>query len=676
MKNIHRFPHAVRVIENCWIPMADGCRLAARIWLPADAETTPVPAILEYIPYRKRDFTRARDEPMHHYFAGYGYAAVRVDLRGSGDSDGLLLDEYLKQEHDDALEVIRWIAQQPWCSGAVGMMGKSWGGFNCLQVAARRPPELKAIITVCSTDDRYCDDVHYMGGCLLNENLTWGSVLMSYNAYPPDPELVGERWRAMWRDRLEHAVFFPEVWLEHPQRDDYWKHGSVCENCSAIACPVYAIGGWSDAYSNAIPRLLAALEVPRKGLIGPWAHLYPHDGVPGPAIGFLQEALRWWDQWLKGVETGIMAEPMLRVWMQESVPPKPSQKHRPGRWVAEAQWPSSRIALERHWINASGLSSAPIAESRLDVRSPQTTGLAAGEWCGFGAPGEAPPDQRGDDGCSLTFDAEALPERVEILGAAVATLEVSADQRVVFVAVRLNDVAPDGASTRVTYGLLNLTHRDGHEHPEAVEPGKRYRVRVAMNDVAHAFPAGHKVRLAISTCYWPIAWPAPQPATLSLFTGKSFVDLPVRPPDPTDEALRPFEPPERAAAETTELRPAALKRIVERDRATNETVYTISTGRGDLDSPKLVHIKAIDLEVGQTMLKRFRIGEEDPEMAEAEVIHKTWFRRQPLTTRVETRTRFSSTADVFVLEAELAAYENEERFFTRSWSRRVKRNLL
>ena len=305
MKIIDQFPHTVRVIENSWIPMSDGAHLAARIWLPTDADTIPVPAILEYIPYRKRDFTRARDEPMHHYFAGYGYAAVRVDLRGSGDSDGFLLDEYLQQEQDDALEVIRWIAQQPWCSGAVGMMGKSWGGFNSLQVAARRPPELKAIITVCSTDDRYLDDVHYMGGCLLNENLTWGSVLMTYNAYPPDPELVGERWRTMWRERLEHAVFFPAVWLEHSRRDDYWKHGSVCEDYDAITCPVYAIGGWADAYSNAIPRLLAGLKSPRKGLIGPWAHLYPHDGVPGPAIGFLQEALRWWDHWLKGTDTGL-----------------------------------------------------------------------------------------------------------------------------------------------------------------------------------------------------------------------------------------------------------------------------------------------------------------------------------------------------------------------------------
>ena len=676
MKTIRRFPHAVRVIENSWIPMSDGCRLAARIWLPADADTAPVPAILEYIPYRKRDFTRARDEPMHHYFAGYGYAAVRVDLRGSGDSDGLLLDEYLKQEHDDALEVIRWIAEQPWCSGAVGMMGKSWGGFNSLQVAARRPPELKAIITVCSTDDRYLDDVHYMGGCLLNENLTWGSVLMSYNAYPPDPEIVGDRWRAMWRERLDHAFFFPELWLQHQRRDDYWRHGSVCEDYSAITCPVYAIGGWSDAYSNAIPRLLARLNVPRKGLIGPWAHLYPHDGVPGPAIGFLQEALRWWDQWLKRKDTGIMSEPVLRVWMQESVRPRPFHKERAGRWVAEAQWPSPHITLRRYSISPDQLSSLPTEERQVDFCSPQTTGLCAGEWCGFGAPGEAPTDQRIDDGCSLTFDSEEFPERLEILGSPVATLEIAADQSVAFVAVRLNDVAPDGTSARVTYGLLNLTHRDSHEHPEPLEPGKPFSVRVTMNDVAYAFPAGHKLRLALSTGYWPIAWPTPKPVTLSFFAGKSFLDLPVRAPDPSDAVLRAFEPPERAAAELTEGRPPAVKRILERDRTTNETVYTVSSGAGSIESPKLTHIKAIDLEMGQTMLKRFRIDEEDPATARAEINLKTWFCRSAWNTRVETHTRLASTPDDFILQAEITAYENDEQFFRREWVCRVKRDLL
>ena len=421
---------------------------------------------------------------------------------------------------------------------------------------------------------------------------------------------------------------------------------------------------------------MAGLKAPRKGLIGPWAHLYPHDGVPGPAIGFLQEALRWWDHWLKGTDTGIMAEPMLRVWMQESVPPKPFYKQRPGRWVAETQWPSPRITIKRHWLDAGRLSSASTAKTQLDFRSPQTTGLGAGEWCGFGAPGEAPLDQRGDDGCSLTFDSEPLRERIEILGAPVVTLEVSVDQPVAILAVRLNDVAAGGASTRVTYGLLNLTHRDSNGHPRPLQPGKRYLIKVTLNDVAYAFPPRHKLRLALSTSYWPIAWPAPVPVTVSVFTGESFVDLPVRPPDPRDSALRPFESPECAAAETAELRPAPLKRLVERDRTTSETIYTVSNGRDDLDSAKLTRIKAIGLDVGHTMLKHFRIGEEDPEMARAEVIQKTRFRRGAWKTRVETRTRFSSNSADFVLEAELTAYEADELFFTRTWTRRIKRDLL
>src|SRR5262249_34203611 len=131
------FLRAIREIRNIWIPLADGCRFAARIWLLVDAEKKPVSAIFEYLPYRKNDATAPRDATQQSYFAGHGYAAVRVDMRGSGDSDGIMFDEYLKQEQDDALEVIRWLASQPWCTGAVGMIGISWGGFNSLQVAAR-----------------------------------------------------------------------------------------------------------------------------------------------------------------------------------------------------------------------------------------------------------------------------------------------------------------------------------------------------------------------------------------------------------------------------------------------------------------------------------------------------------------------------------------------------------
>src|SRR6058998_2653083 len=268
-RKLDDLPHKIKKIEHFWITLKDGCRLAARMWLPADAEAKRVPAILEYIPYRKRDGTRGRDEPMHGYYAGHGYAAIRVDMRGSGESDGVLQDEYLQLELDDAVEVIDWITRQPWCNGRVGMMGKSWGGFNCLQVAAMRPKALGAVLSVCSTDDRYADDIHYMGGCLLNDNLWWGGVFFQLCTQPPDPELVGADWRARWHERLEAAYPHPLRWLQHPLRDDYWRQGSVCEDYSAITCPVYAVGGWADAYTNAIPRLVAGLSSPRHGLVGP-----------------------------------------------------------------------------------------------------------------------------------------------------------------------------------------------------------------------------------------------------------------------------------------------------------------------------------------------------------------------------------------------------------------------
>src|ERR1043165_28408 len=245
------------------------------MWMPEGAETAPVPAILEYLPYGKRDFTRQRDESMHPWFAANGYAAIRVDIRGGGDSDGVLHDEYLLQEQEDALEVIAWIAGQSWCTGDVGMMGKSWGAFNSLQVAARRPPQLKAIIAVMGTDDRFEEDVHYSGGCLLSDNLTWGAFMQVFNARPPDPKIVGACWRDMWLERLRAERFWPETWLQHQTRDRYWKHGSICTDHAAIACPVWVWGGWADGYRNTPLRLAAQLQVPHKVTIGPWAHLYP-----------------------------------------------------------------------------------------------------------------------------------------------------------------------------------------------------------------------------------------------------------------------------------------------------------------------------------------------------------------------------------------------------------------
>ena len=492
MRVVTDLPRAVRTIDHVWIPLSDGTRLGARIWLPEDAETDPVPAILEYIPYRKGDGTATRDQPRHAYFAGHGYAVLRVDQRGSGESDGLLHDEYLPQEQEDAVEVLRWIGEQPWCTGAAGMFGISWGGFNGLQVAAHAPPELKTVISLCSTDDRYADDVHYRGGCVLAlEMLSWGASMLSFNAIAPDPEVAGEGWREAWLERIDAVEPYEYEWLRHQRRDDYWKQGSVCEDYAAIRCPVYAIGGWADGYSEAVFRLVEGLGSPSKGLLGPWSHAFPDEVEPGPAIGFLQECLRWWDQWLKGEDTGIADEPLLRAWMQEPVVPSARPMERPGRWVAEPAWPSPNIEERRlglgdgTLVDERGPAEGPRSGGvRLEIGTDLLCGLDGGVWCADGTHGEGAVDQRADDGRALCFTSAPLPERIELLGNARVELELESDRPVAQLAARLCDVAPDGSSLLVTRGVLNLAHRDSHEHPQPLEPGARTRVVLALDGIA------------------------------------------------------------------------------------------------------------------------------------------------------------------------------------------------
>ncbi len=671
MEVITRFPRAVREIVNAEIPLSDGTRLAARIWLPEDAQANPVPAILEYLPYRKRDGTSERDELTHPYYAGHGYACLRVDMRGSGESEGLLLDEYLKQEQDDALEVIDWIGAQPWCTGKVGIIGISWGGFNGLQIAARRPKPLKAIVTIASTDDRYSDDIHHMGGCLLNDNLSWASTMFAYMSRPPDPALVGERWREMWMHRLENTPLLIANWLQHQRRDAFWKHGSVCETYADIECAVYAVGGWADGYSNAVPRLLAGLTSPRKGLIGPWAHKYPHFAKPGPAIGFLQETLRWWDQWLKGQDTGIMDEPMYRVWMEDPVRPAAYLPERPGRWVAEPSWPSKNIRARQLALNPGRLAETPEPETALTLCSPQDTGLDAGAWCPYGLGPDLASDQREEDGKSLCFDGPALREPLEILGAPVLEAEIASDKPVAMIAARLCDIHPDGTSERVSYGLLNLTRRESLEHPSPLEPGRRTRVRVQLNDIAHSFKPGHRIRLALSTSYWPISFPMPEAALITLYTGASTLELPVRPPRKEDAALRDFPPPQGATplAETM-LRDGSTKRLIERNLATDETEFTRHEDTGTY------RIDAIDLTIDQIKTGTYHIKTDDPLSADITIRWTQKLARGNWRVRTETQTRFRATREEFLIDATLDAYEGDRRVYSQIWDRRIKRDLM
>ncbi|MFC9876261.1 CocE/NonD family hydrolase [Nocardia salmonicida] len=679
MQTVESFPYEVRVTENVFIPMRDGARLAARIWRPVSEE--PLPAVFEYIPYRKRDLTRGRDALNQAYLAGHGYVSVRVDLRGSGDSDGVLRDEYLATEHDDACDVIAWLAEQPWCDGNVGMMGISWGGFNSLQVAAHRPPALKAIVSASATEDLYVDNMHYMGGCLLSDNLSEATVMFAFNSLPPDPAIVGDRWRDMWHERLEGSGLWIEQWLEHQRRDDYWKRASVNEDYSAVQCPVLAVGGWADGYTNAIFRLLEHLDVPRLGLIGPWGHKYPHLGVPGPAIGFLQEMLRWWDYWLKGRDTAIMNEPMLRVWMQDSISPHPSYEDRPGRWVSEPCWPATDIESRRFTLGRYSLTEEPMPPRTLDLQSPLSVGMFAGKWASYAATPDLPSDQRDEDGGSLVFETEPLDATCEVLGLPSLDLEVAADRPNAMVAARLSDVAPNGEATRVTYGMLNLTHRNGSAAPQPLEPGQSYRVRLPLNGIAHSFPPGHRIRLSVSSSYWPLAWPSPEPAMLTITTGNSSLTLPQRIPREQDKSLRPFGPPEVAPeAPATQVEPGKHHWKVERDLATGISTLEIENDQGTLSLDDTGTV------VRQATTEWFSFQDNDVTSVRGETRTLRRIERDDWRTEVTTHTVLRCTEEEFVLDAQLDAYELEEpgsdprtlskRVYSQNWHRRIPRDLV
>lgn len=663
---VRDFPNTIRHVENIWIPLSDGTRLAGRMWLPADADRQPVPAVLEYIPYRKRDGTVADDERMHPWFAGHGYASLRIDLRGSGDSQGLLEDEYLPGEQDDALEVLDWLSNQAWCDGCIGMIGISWGGFAALQVAARRPPMLKAIVTVGSTVDRYMDDIHYKGGCLLLENAGWAATMLSFGSRPPDPAVVGDSWRDIWLQRLEHQPYLVEQWIAHQHRDAYWKHGSVCENYDAIEAAVLAVGGWADAYMNAVPRLIENLKAPCRGIVGPWPHRYPHLAAPGPAIGFLQECVRWWDHWLKGQDTGVMREPLYRLFCQTGARPDPLATSRPGRWISEESWPSPNISDLRLSLNANGLGQRMETAIVRQFRSPQDTGQAGGELVPHCPGPEMAHDQRIDDGRSMVFDTLPLETACDIVGAPEVHLRLSIDRPQGNLIVRLCHVAQDGASERVTFGTHNLCHRGGSAAPRPVVPGETIDAVVALNQTAFRIPEGSRIRLTVSTACWPLVWPSPEAVTLSLHYGDSWLILPVR--SEAGQSAPVFAPPASPPpARLREIRSSDNQRRVVKDLATGVSTIEIVDDYGEVEN--LDH----GLINGAVAHEHFSIHEDDPQSARTSKCWTQILRRGDWSVRTETASEMWCDRTAFHFEASVKAYEGEMLCFEREWRRTIPR---
>ncbi|MBT5433817.1 MAG: CocE/NonD family hydrolase [Alphaproteobacteria bacterium] len=667
------FPHPFHEVHTLWIPLADGRRLAARMWLPDDAENDPVPAIIESIPYRRHDGTILGDAPTHPWWAGHGYAAIRLDIAGSGDSDGVLLDEYLQSEQDDICEALAWIAAQEWCNGNTGMIGISWGGFAALQVAACRPPSLKAIITCCSTDERYNDDVHHMGGCLLNDNISWGSGIFAGLSRWPDPTVVGEGWRETWMERMQETGCPLIDWTSHQRRDDFWKHGSVCEDYSAIEAAVYAVGGWTDGYTNALVRMMEHLPGPKRALVGPWTHVYPHFGTPGAPMGFLQDSLRWWDRWLKGTQNGVESEPKLTLFMQEDLHAHPMDFSISGDWIGEEAWPPQTKSRTFHLGDAT-LQDSPEQGLSFSHSSPLACGMGGGEWCprdGGGVGPEFQDDQRADDLMSLCFESPTLGQDIAILGAVEVTLNLAIDRPQGMIAVRLNEVTPDGHSSRVTFGLLNLSHRRSNEQPEPMVPGQAEQVTLRLNDTAYRFRAGNRIRLAISTSYWPMAFPAPEPVTLTLASDGSALSLPVRVGSGVDADLPGFEAPEFAADHpSSEVEPGSSTRTSTHDIGTGAMVlhHAEDTGR--------TLIEDIGLIVSKQSFETFTIIEGNPTSARTDMVRICSAERGDWKPRTETRLTFACDGDNFQITASLKAFEGDKKIFERTWDKTIPRDHM
>ncbi len=656
------FPRRVREIENTWITMPDGTQLAARIWLPKDAEDSPVPAILEYLPYRKRDGTVERDHLTHPYFAGFGYAGVRVDMRGTGDSEGVCRGEYQLQEQDDCLAVIDWLAAQPWCSGKVGMIGISWGGFNGLQVAARRPAALGAVISLCSTDDRYADDIHFMGGALLAEKLGWGATAFAIAHTPPDPAIVGERWRDMWLERLEGNGLWLLDWFRHQRRDEFYAHGSICKRYEDVQVPVYLVGGWADGYTNTIFRMLEQLSCPRKGLVGPWAHKYPHFALPGPRIGFLQECLRWWDQHLKGINTGIMEEPQLRAWLQHPVAPASQFEFRAGHWVALSDWTGDTNTFEAQLAISDP--KRVDADGSVIVSAPENAGYTAGNWCGYGQVPDAPVDQSAEAGL-VCLETETLEDDLDLLGFPVFSAEVLSDVPQANLVAVLSEVLADGKATRISYGVLNLTHRNSHAAPEPLPDGF-VPVRIQLNACGQRIGKGHRLRLTLTNAYWPTIWPSQTKASLRLTNLR--LDLPLS-QGIVDEVK--FDEPEGAAPlETEKLSDGQFERRRSIDYVSGTETYEIINDTG---SERHLHT---GLEVQFTSHERYSIHPDDPNSAVGTCVWTKCYARHQWCANVAVSVTVRALQTDWQIDATLNARDAQGVVAEKSWSETIARDLV
>lgn len=660
------------VQHNVRLKMRDGVELSANLWFPAPRRPGETfPAIVEMIPYRKDDWRYNSDMARMTYFAQRGYVGCRVDVRGTGSSDGLARDEYTPEETQDGYEVVEWLAAQPWCNGNVGMWGISYGGFTAIQVAKLQPPHLKAIIPMYATDDRYLTDVHYYGGCLTMSDLAQYAVSMAaMNALPPKAEYLKDKWAAAWKERLEQTPPWLIEWLKQQTDGPYYRSGSLAPDYERITCALFHIGGWNDGYTDAVLRMQAqCVNAPRKALIGNWGHVYPADGYPGPNLDHLHEMARFFDYWLKGKDNGVMAEPPVTVFLREWTPPAPFPSSQNGEWRSYAVIDDSR-RMTFHLGERSLQPQPSVIHHQSSFPHRPAWGLTGPFSSGGGsAPNGLARDQRPDEALALTFTTEPLSEPLDVLGLPELSVYVSCSAPVATLAARLCDVHPDGTSALVTQGALNLTHRESHAEPRPLTPGEIYAVRVPLKAAGYRWRTGHRLRLTLSSNLFPMLWPSPYACMLTIHTGPahpSRLKLPLAPADELPPPAFKTTPPELINVGRS-VEGEAQWQIIEDALAGSVTVHSYGADTAILPDGVALFT---DERLAMTAFHA------DP--AHAQLVHEGNYvlKEKSYETHVRSTGTIRSTETDFHLDIELTVKLNGAEFFRKSWLETIPRNLV
>jgi uncharacterized protein len=678
--------HAVAALRDVRIPVGDGLELSANLWLPVPrpgAAGERFPAILEMIPYRKDDWRAAADESRGEWLAARGYALCRLDVRGTGSSPGIALDEYMARETQDGYDAVEWLAGQPWCSGKVGMWGISYGGFTSIQVAKLRPPHLAAIVPMYATDDRYTDDVHYIGGCVTVSELSQYAVSMvGMNALPARAEFRGAGWADEWRERLEQTPIWLFEWLRQQHDGPYWRQGSLAPDYEAIQTPMLLFGGWMDSYVDPVLRMMERCTAPRRAIVGNWVHSFPDDAYPGPNVDWHHEMIRFFDHWLKGIDNGIDAEPAFTVFRREYAEPEAFPVGWPGAWLALASWPVPGAGERVLHLGEGDLPLAgrltdgpPASPSVVRFRHRATTGTGGSlSWGAGGAPNGLARDLRPEEALVPTFTSAPLDEPLDIVGFVVAALAWESSVPVATAVVRLADVGPDGTSAQVTAGILNLTHRDSHASPAPLEPGVVTEVRVPLRSTAHRFLSGHRIRVSVATSAWPVVWPSPAIADHGLHLGGpggSRLILPTIPLDGGSDALQPV------AFKTTSagLRDVGSDR---EERPVWRITQDVIDGSVTVSTSEYAESTLPD---GRTTLytgERLEMTARDADPAHARMFNEVVYRLREDGSEilVEASGTVRSTATDFHMNVGLRVTLDGAPFFERGWLETIPRRLV